>query len=193
VVKKLLLISLCLFMFVGCKTTSCYRNYFANVISPILSISIDKRTLKGIGIDSGGYSVDTTKLDGRVDKIVACIQEVGKTIGMASIENATTWQCLRRDFSKMEDIKRSCLVIKIVPPVYSKCSDWQFTGAKAPDAGCISKGLTPTAECPCMWRSAVQNDNILVTPPAMYIWDIGRIFTGCNNIWFSPFAKCLSY
>ncbi|EFK97432.1 hypothetical protein LDC_0530, partial [sediment metagenome] len=96
---------------------------------------------------------------------------------------------------KPEPIKRNCIKIKIVPAVVSKCHpEWQFIDALAPSDACIAKGMIPTAECPCRWRSGIVNEQNVVVPPAIYLWPVVNIATGCGNPWSSgsPFAKCMA-
>ena len=176
------------FLFTACggECERCPQNFFADVA--VYKVSPDKATPSGILVDSGGFAIDLEELDQRVDRIEACLGRVAAEVASAPAEERAKWQCLR---DPAEGMPRGCLTVKVVPPVLSKCSSWQFIGVPAPDALCEAKGVHPTAECPCMWRSAVFADRVLITPPAMFVWDIGRILTSCNNIWYSPFAACL--
>jgi hypothetical protein len=183
--KKLVLF---IFLLPACAEYSdCYQNFFEDITD--FEINPDMATGSGIKVDSGGFDVDLFALDARIGMMEWCITGV-----MANNpEPDPKWQCLYRNFTGMRRLKRSCLIIKIVPPVYSKCSKWQFIGVPAPNELCRAKGINPTPECPCMWRTAVQDDNVVITPPALYLWEIGRIMTSCNNIWESPFAPCLGF
>ena len=187
-----------IFLFTCEKDNDCYENYYQTITD--YSVNPNATTPKGIQVDTGGYQVDLARIDGRIDKIWSCIQDVTAINPIPQPE----WQCLKTKFSPDEKLKRDCLVIKMVKPFYTnlKCSEenWQFIGydekstegLKAPDALCEAKGLKPSKECPCMWRTAIQNENIIITPPDIYLWEIGRL-TSCNNVWHSPFAKCLSF
>lgn len=179
-------------VFCGCsEENNCYKNAYRDITN--LPVSPDKKTPSGIRVDTGGHDVNLAELDRRIANIEKCILDTAKEYGFATRTEMADWQCLSNDFTMIEELRRECLIIKIVAPVLSKCSNWQFIGIKAPDELCLAKGVTPTPECPCMWRSAIQNENVIVTPPALYLWDIGRIMTSCNNVWFSLFAKCLDY
>lgn len=176
-----------LFFLGGCKE-SCYENYFQNIteykINPVY------QTPKGIGLDvtDVGIFPELNLIDERVDKIEECILNVTKSI--TKIE--PIWQCIRA--LPVENLKRECIIIKVVQPVYSKCqSNWNLLPILAPEQLCIEKGIIPTKECPCRWRSVVQDDNVIITPPALYLWDIVKIYTGCNNFWYSPFAACAMF
>jgi len=181
----------CLFLFscdINRTIDQCYFNYYANVGTWV--VNPDKVTPSGIKIDSGGYLIDLEKIDKRIKNIEQCIIEVAKEYERKGFENQ--WQCIRP--IKPESLKRDCLMIKIVNPIYSNCGkDWEFIGIKAPDKLCEDKGLIITPECPCMWRTAIFQDNVIISPPALYLWELGRIITSCNAIWASEFAKCLMF
>ena len=175
----------------GCTIIDCPANLYANITA--FDINFDAITQSGIKIDTNNNMVDLGKLDERIDLIESCILKKSVTI-------LPSWQCIRES---QQPLNRDCLGIKIVEPIYSKCSSWQFIGARdstgqlvgipAQNELCEEKGLLPTAECPCLWRTTIQNDWTIITPPAMYLWEIGRVMTSCNNIWHSDFAECLSF
>ena len=137
------------------------------------------------------------EIDGRVRAIEDCILRKYSELGETSQEQQAEWHCWRRTFSSTDILKRECLIIKIVEPYKRNPSceeyDWQLLPIKVADALCISKGLTPTEKCPCMWRTLIQDENVIITPPAIYLWELGRMMTSCNNIWASPFSECLSH
>lgn len=186
----------------------CYNNHLENITD--YKITPNQKTQSGIKVDTNLISTNTppqdlNELDGRIAKIESCIQEVMTEVQNITREQMENWQCLRQHFEP-EELKRQCLVIKFVPPIYSECSDWQFIGENADQQYCESKGLEPNAECPCRWRTAIQDENTIITPPydtrskipptnppAPYLWELGRMMTSCNNAWASPFARCLSY
>lgn len=183
---KTTLLLIAVFFICGCPPKNdCYMNMFSNITA-----YIPKWTMT----TPAGYRLDTTDavpdisleiLDIRLNNIEKCVLEVAKNNPVAKPE----WACLGNKLIA-EPIKKNCLLIKVVKPVMSKCSTWQHIPVKAPDQLCRDKGLEPTAECPCLWRVAVQDDNILITPPAMHLWDIVRIMTSCNGMWSSPLAAC---
>jgi hypothetical protein len=166
----------------------CYNGYFENITN--YTVKPDAVTPSGIRVDTGGYAVDFIKLDARLAQMEACIQEVARASLALPRETLQKWQCLKFDDTPLN---RACLVIKVVSPAYSSCSDWQHIPVEAPADLCEAKGLTPTADCHCLWRTAIQDNNTIITPPAMYLWDVGRMMTTCNDVWRSDFAKCLSF
>lgn len=179
--------------------TDCYQNLFQNITN--YGVEPNAKTPSGIRVDTGGYPINLQKLDKRIALIESCIQTIAESHPLADAD----WQCLKTEFRQQDKLKRDCLIIKIVPSVYSKCSNWQFIDAKAPDKLCVAKGLVSAKECPCQWRTAIQDENIIITPPeetrntpptvpaTPYLWEIGRLMTSCNNVWASPFSQCLSY
>lgn len=189
--------------FIGCggeEENGGYRNFFDVPAQYKMEANPSMLTPGGIQVDAAGYEINLAILDERVLKIETCILRVMS-------ENPVpdqAWQCIPANY-KIKPLKRNYLIIKLVPPAPS-CSNWQLLPIPAPDEYCIAKKLKPAPECPCMWRTAIQDENIILTPPpetrpdipptsvpAPYLWEIGRMMTGCNKIWPSPFVECLSY
>jgi hypothetical protein len=169
-----------LFVFLTGCGSKCYNNYYFDITN--LPVNINLVTPNGINVDTSGYEVDVKRLDNRINNIEKCLLEVSKT------EDNKKWDCLRETI----ELNRDCFKIKIVPPIYSKCSDWEFIDVLALEQGCLDKGIIPTTECPCRWRTAIQNSWTIITPPKLYLWEMGRIMTSCNQVWKSPYAKCLT-
>jgi hypothetical protein len=144
-------------------------------------------------VDAGSFDIDLVKLDQAIDWMESCLANVGKEMIVPTVEERYLWSCVYDDFRNLH-VNRECLKIKIVPAVTSTCSSWQFLDVKADQALCDRKGLVANKDCPCRWRMAIQDDQVVVTPPAIYLWDLGRIVTGCSNIngYATPFSKCLS-
>lgn len=168
---------------------SCYNNSFQNISNYL--VNPNYLTLSGIQVDTE-YNIDLSLLDTRIKNMENCLQEVAREISPITQEQKQDWSCLKNTFN-IEPFKRECLIIKVVKPILSKCSDWQFIDVLAPKELCEDKNVVPTEECPCRWRVAIQDENILIVPPKLYLWDLGRIWSGCNNIWESAFVKCLNF
>lgn len=206
--KKMFVLFTLLF-WCDCGEGRCYVNFFQNVAN--FEVRPDMKTPSGIRVDSGGYQIDLQILDERIEKMEKCVLDVMAENAAASKETLNSWGCLR--WNPYESLRRHCLIIKITAPVFSKCTNWQFISTpgpfgpepiKADPKLCEAKGLTPTEECPCLWRTLPFNDTVVVAPPpemrnvpptsipAPYLYNVAAIMTSCNNIWFSPFARCLS-
>ncbi len=177
-----------LILFSGCPETAtevCPGNFYGTPFS--VSFAPNLITKSGIRVDSQ-FPVDLDILDSRIDAISECIRTISKAKPYITEEERVAWGCLST--TMRQDVPLSCISIRVVEPILS-CSEWQLLPAPAPDELCRAKGLEPTVECPCHWRSLIQNDYTLLTPPALYLWDVAKIITGCNNIWFSGYNKCL--
>lgn len=67
------------------------------------------------------------------------------------------------------------------------------TPVMAGGLGCVAKGQTPSAQCPCRWRAGIKCPNTLIATPSMYLYKdvLIRFTTGCQNPWASPeLAAC---
>lgn len=167
----------------------CQQRYVASVSS--YKVKETSRTKGGLRLDlsEAPGPVDMDDLDRRVAAMTACLDEEAKKVGYRPTDRS--WGCPR--FVDPGKWKRDCTVIKVVkaaPP--SPCSpQWEFLPIAADPRLCEAKGLPPTPACPCRWRTVTQDGMYVITPPALYLWELGTIITGCLNIWSSPFAKCL--
>jgi len=188
-----------------------YHNFYSNITN--YSVHPTHITSAGIQIDAGNSYPDLFTLDYRISQIEACLLNSMKNYPHITTEERNKWQCLSNDVNPKEKLKRKYLIIKLVKPFFSNKSDWLFIGQnenstsplEAPQSACQAKNLEP----PCYWRTAIQNENIIISPnpyldmkreipqtspPTPYLWEIGRMMTGCNLTWYAPhFAKCLSY
>jgi hypothetical protein len=149
------------------------------------SINPDTITPEGIKVDSGGFNINLQEIDNVINRMETCLDELILKEYSLSVDA----QCLTR-FIRPLPIHRNCINIKFVEPVKSKCSEWHFLKEKAPQKLCDAKGLEENPECPCRWRWAIQDDCNLVIPVGhsdfLYLYDIIRIHTGCNNYWADP-------
>jgi hypothetical protein len=189
--------------FLGVEATSCDRDncYHNNFQIDLYSeypdsygdTNVDLVTPGGIQVDTGGHAVNAKELDRRVNAIEECVLGVMRDVYAADldIETQMAWGCYRDNFNAREKLKRDCLIIKVVSPAATSADGlWQLLNATAPDYLCEEKGLDPDAKHPCLYRVITVDENILVTPPALYLWDIVSIMTGCTQIWNNEFAKC---
>jgi len=203
---KVILIALCAVLLGGCCTLfpgnkwfggcyiPCYRTLFQPVIYPPPKIEPNVTTPAGfkLDVDLVKWNLDLKKLDARMLAIETCVLQVMKENPTPTDEQRKVWGCSNKPWEQVP-IKKDCVIIKVMDPVISKCqSEWQLLpNAPAPDALCAAKGLQVTAECPCRWRAGTVDDYKVLTPPALYLWSVVEIMTGCVNAWGSPFAKCM--
>lgn len=147
---------------------------------------------KGLKLDLSEVpqaKIDLNQLDQRVSKMIACMDE---ELTKVNHRPPREWACAR---SEVEPFKWhwDCPTIKVVPAVTSKCSTEEMLPVLADPALCRAKGVEPTPECPCRWRTLVQDNGfVVITPPRMYLWELARVITGCDNLWVSPMARCLT-
>jgi hypothetical protein len=152
------------------------RNNFANITD--YRIHTDTVTAAGFRIDSSGYLLTREYLSVVDDRLLA-------------IE-----QCMQEVDPNLDAIDRDCFTMKLVKPEHSACSpEEEFLHVEAPRVLCEEKGLQPNPECPCRWRTAVQDHDVLIVPFAedpkkLNLWDAVRIHTGYNDVWSTKFARC---
>jgi hypothetical protein len=158
--------------------TKCYENKYKNITEYDVNSNIT--TLNGFKIDTTNVLVDSiylNRLDERLLDIETCMVSFG-----------------------YPRIKRTCFEVFLAPIEYiSKCSPWEeFLNVAAPQELCDEKGLEANTDCPCMWRTAIQDNNILIVPYAndpddLNLWDTIRLHTGINNIWLTELKTCAKY
>lgn len=157
------------FLFCGCDYEG-YWNGYMNITD--YDINLDAVTPRGIYVDTSGFEIDLEEIDRQVDFLENCLQEN----------------------SIISQIHREWFVVKIAPDWFvSECSGQQIFPCEMPDSVCENKDLEITEECPCMCRSAIQDENTVVTTPNFYLFrgELARMATGYNNPWFYPVSGCL--
>lgn len=199
-----LFLFLFLFSFSCCseRDSECSSNQFLNITN--YKVLPNQVTKSGFKVDTSGLYVDLEKLDERLLKIEKCLQEVYEEFPSITLEQNVTWKCMRLNFSSIDVLPKNCLIIKVVEPIIPnpicKIDGEQFIRgcekcgpAYADERGCYEKGMKVSKECPCCWRTAIQDDWVIITPPKMNLWDVVRMATSCNGFWTSkpcPFVRC---
>jgi hypothetical protein len=184
---------------------------------PTYALDFTQTTPKGIKVDSTNQNVNLALIDKQVDEVEACL---GRVFGNPPIipesligdftlpltfdifslpkRSPTTknyGKCIHNTFEL--PIPRQCIFVKIP-------DDWDFSclrdnsqevlNVPAENWVCEMKGLTPTKGCPCKYRVAIAQNNVIVVTPSMYMLKdaLIRIITGCTNPWVSPLSQCAS-
>lgn len=177
-----------LLLLLGCREPEWrYDGHFANVTA--YSIAPTQMTPQGLNVDASGSWVDLAAIDAKVDAVEQCLQGLYPD-GVLPATMVATGHCLQNHFSPR--VHREALVIKVAPNWHVGCSgEQQFSCAVDPQL-CVDKGLVPTVQCPCQCRSAIQDQDIIVTTPdlRMLDHDLIRIVTSCNYIWVDPLQGC---
>jgi|GEM_PF-2021513 hypothetical protein len=187
-------------IFIGCgERNNCYRNHYQSLTN--YEVKPTAVTPKGIGVDPGGQVVDLQKIDRLTDELEACLNQTFGENPTITADLAMQADCRpdgwwpKTHINLPISIKRGCVTIKIPDDwTISSCSGEEVLNLMAPEELCRAKGVIPTPECPCRWRVATQDDNVIVTPPGLKLYkaELARIATGCNNVWLLPqIATCL--
>lgn len=171
---------------VGCGNVGgqCYDGNYANVTA--YRISPDASSPSGISVDG---SVDLAKLDALTDSVEGCLNSKFPD-GKMPAELVVAAHCLS-DHVELH-VHRDCLKVKVAPDWHVGCQGEEVFPCSIDPVLCEAKGFTPTPECPCECRSAIQdNGTIVVTPDLlMYEHDLIRLQTSCNYIWVPGLQEC---
>jgi hypothetical protein len=151
-------------------------------------------TPKGIHVDPGNQKFDLDFIDNLVDETENCLAETFGNPPVIPSEIRNYSNCIDKSFPI--PIKRKCLYLKIVDDWEESClaAGDQVLPILAPGHACMEKGLVPTKDCPCRWRTVVQDRLVIVTTPNLKLFkdSLIRITTGCNNPWIPEFKGCAS-
>ncbi|MFH0752469.1 MAG: hypothetical protein V1914_02620 [archaeon] len=173
----------------------CYYRPYQNTTS--YEVIPDRYTPNGIGLDDPKkeeWRLDAGEVDWQVDDFEACLNEnFAKNPVLSEESNPvvtfgdyTFQNCVKNEFYETFEVKRDCLVVKVPDDLYeSKCSDQMLFPCDVNPQACLDKGVGPTEECPCNCRATVQDDNYIITNPALSVFrgELARIVTTCNNPW----------
>lgn len=175
----------------------CNNNNYQNITQ--YEIAVNSVTPGGVNVDDSGFFVDLEELDRQINEMEICVQNA--LSGGIDMATAETQDCridgwdYRTDFVDIS-VRRECLTVKISPDWrVSTCSEeyMEVFPCEINPQVCIDKGLEITDECPCMCRSTIQDENVVVTTPNLYLFrgELARQMTGCNNPWFGAVSACL--
>jgi hypothetical protein len=170
-------ILLVIVVLVGCNDR-CYLGGYLSLTNYKVDGCVE--TTGGVRVCNDFWQVDLDFVDSRVDELEECL-------GVK--------------------IKRGCFAILIPNDWFiSACSGEQMLPVAAPYSQCEYKGIylpeecrglsKPTTECPCVctYRTALQDDFYIVTPPDLKLFkvDLSRLVTNINNVFGDPaISKCL--
>ena len=148
-------------------------------------------TPSGIAYDPSGLSVDGALIDRLVDEVETCLQGVAVN-GELPPDVVSQSECAGKTIAF--PINRKSFVVKIASDwIYSCDQSEQLLPVAAPNSGCVAKGETPTAQCPCEWRAGIKCPNAIITTPSLYLFKdpLIRFITSCKNPWAnSQMAVC---
>lgn len=180
----------CFFFLCGCSIDNiCYNQHYSNTTN--YSVSPNVKTPNGIKVDTTNFIVDLNDIDRRIDEVETCLKQKYPD-GKLPLEIIQNGHCLYPTFDT--NIHRSCLEIKVAPDWHVGCLGEEIFPCSIDPKYCLAKGITPTQECPCECRSAIQDQNVIVITPDLYLLkgDMIRLQTGCNFIWIDGLQECFS-
>ena len=174
---------------IGC-AASFYHGMYRSVTS--YNIQPVTRTPGGIHVDRSGNNIDLDDLDKKTAQVETCLAK-NFPDGRLSPEVQSASHCIRPTFDPF--FHRDAAYVKIAPDWHVGCEGEQVFPCNVDPKLCEAKGFVPTKQCPCECRSTIQNDNVVVTTPNLYLYkgELIRLMTGCNNIWTTQkLASCFT-
>lgn len=137
-------------------------------------------TTNGINIDTSGQEINITDVENLINNIDQC---------MLLLEPTIEGYCLSKVFVKPD---KTCITIKVVNDWFIGCSGNQLLPWLAPEEACYNK---KHYDCPCHWRSGMQDGHTVITTPNFLLfadWYI-KVFYGCWQPWNDQnISKCAS-
>ena len=177
-----------------CGGEACWITYWS---SPDLTRHYDLdniiTTPMGIHIDTSGQQVDLEALDRQTREVEECLD---KNFPDHVLPDEVTKEayCQYKTFNL--PINLNCFKVKVPNDwILDEDSGQQLLNIKAPDAGCLAKGLVPTADKPCRWRGYVQDYNTILITPNEYLYKdwLLRVTVGCGSGWGNKvLAECIA-
>jgi hypothetical protein len=186
--KATLMLTFAAAVYAGCNAVG-YVGQFANVTT--YGVSPSDRTPEGVVVDASGFKVDLAAIDSHIDKVEQCLRDKYPD-GSLPADVVKNGHCLSDKFDPV--IQRSFLTVKVAPDWHNGCLNEQVFPCGVDPKYCEAKGITPTPECPCECRGAVQDNDTIVTTPDLHLFDndLIRVVTTCNYIWIAGLQECFA-
>jgi hypothetical protein len=147
----------------ACGVDSCYDYNFINITD--YDFKETGKTLLGISVSDYSGELNLDLIDEKVLELESCL-------GIS--------------------IDYGCINVLVPPDTYiSPCSDQELFPCTINPQLCLDKGITPTEECLCACRGAIQNNSIIVTVSSLVTFkgELTRLITGVNNPWTNENTK----
>ncbi len=150
-------------------------------------------TPNGIKVDASGIPIDLKIIDKIFDETEKCLRE---NFPKQKFDDEYRFKvgCALRGFEL--PIKRDCIKVKIADDcTLNHDGTQELLNSFAPETACDGKYIDagPSEEWPCKWRAGIQDYNVIVTCPSLYLIKdpLVRLVTGCVRIWDDPkMANC---
>lgn len=153
------------------------------------------QTPEGTLYDPSGLPISPELIDRLTNEVDKCLTAISPTGNLPSDMQSGS-RCYQGSFQL--PIAKKSFVVKIANDWVLSCDGTQQLlpdPVKAGPAGCVAKGQTPDAQCPCRWRAGIRCPNVLVVTPSFYLYKdvLIRFVTGCQNPWGNDvLAQCAS-
>jgi len=149
-------------------------------------VKADYKTAGGTPYDPSGMSIATELIDRLTNEVNSCLTAAFPTGNLPS-DVISSAHCYQRT-SFLLPIDKTEFIVKVASDWVLNCDGTQQllpTPVKAGPSGCIAKGQTPDAQCPCRWRAGIQCLTVLIVTPSFYLYKdvLIRFVTGCQNPW----------
>ena len=177
---------------IGCQSNPCDNTWAQDMFD--YQVNPGRITPKGMLVDDSGHGINLRLVDAIIDEAEDCLyKEFPALIISTSIKLAG--YCSENIISL--PIDRHSIVLKI-PQNYltSEIDGQQLLTDRAPEQGCIDKGLCEPGECEdCRWRCGIQDSCVIVVTPSLYMLKdpLIRIITRCGFVWGpDELSRCAS-
>lgn len=146
-------------------------------------------TPSGYGLHDpvGAFVTEGRAFDTAITEVQSCLSSIGNDVSVLPSDALCPgvggpWRV------------QSCTRIVLSDNWYiSPCSGQELFPCAVDPVACVTKGLSPSTECPCACREAIQNGTSVIVPPNHALLKAGlvRLVTGCENPWVEPLARCV--
>lgn len=160
------------------------------------SAKVFDKTPEGIAYDPSGLPISPELIDRLTNEVNLCLTSMSPT-GQLPSDAMSGSRCFQGKTFQLP-INRKSFIVKIANDWVLSCDGTQQLlpdPVKAGPAGCVAKGQTPDAQCPCRWRAGIRCPNVIVVTPSFYLYKdaLIRFVTGCQNPWASQaLSQCAS-
>jgi hypothetical protein len=148
-------------------------------------------TSKGVMVDPAGLKISAALVDRLVDEVESCLKD---NFPNGELPQDVTDKIGSKSASFNLPIDRSEFKVRVAADWLLSCDGkQQVLPILADPKGCVAKGFTPTAECPCRWRAGINCPNTIVTTPNFFLFKdaLLRFILDSSNPWGHPtIARC---
>jgi len=174
--------SLLCVILIGCHSNPCDNTLSQDMFD--YQINLTQITPKGMLVDSSGHDIDLRLVDAIIDEAEACLYKEFPTL---IIPGSVKLGGFCKENTINLPIDRYSIVLKIPKDYLTSTIDGQqLLTDRAPEQGCVDKGLCEPGDCDdCRWRCGIQDSCVIVVTPSLYMLkdSLVRIVTRCGYVW----------